>query len=268
MPRSKKSTSLPSWGPTEEPIRYIPHPSLEQPDAAEQFGKDESPSEGSKTGYMIDDETRAFARRMHYAAYRLHHAKTASDARRWRERYYRLRDDIVLGNQKLIFRVVRRWNAVSLCSDDLIGECYIVLIRAVVVYNPWLGVRFSTYAWTCLARALSRLTQRWSGDRLRRALPIDSLVEDYHETPELTTDASPAIRSLNELLRDDHPLLSSREKTILRLRYSTEDTSSPYTLAAVGGELGLSKERVRQLQSSAIDKLRKALTVEVPGAEK
>ena len=81
----------------------------------------------------------------------------------------------MLGNRKLIYRAVRRWMPPSAFADDMVGDCQIVLIQAVAAYNPWMGIRFSTYAFTCLMRALSRLSQRHAADRLSRSLPLESL---------------------------------------------------------------------------------------------
>ena len=64
---------------------------------------------------------------------------------------------------------------------------------------------------------------------------------------------------LDEYLRADHPLLNNREKVILSLRYGVREGANVLTLAQVGHELGLSKERVRQMQATAIGKLRSAL---------
>ena len=55
------------------------------------------------------------------------------------------------------------------------SECQIVLIKAVAAFNPWLGIRFSTYAFTCLMRSLSRLSQRHAADRLSQSMPLESL---------------------------------------------------------------------------------------------
>src|SRR5699024_7448756 len=122
-------------------------------------------------------ETRAHARSMHYAAYRAHRAITPAARDRWQARYFALRDRIVLGNRKLIYRAVRRQMAVSNHADDAIGECQIVLIHAVAAFNPWLDVRFSTYAYTCLIRALGRQVQRHARDRLSRAISLDAMPE-------------------------------------------------------------------------------------------
>lgn len=209
--------------------------------------------------FMPDDVTRDHAKRMHYAAHRMHAARTPTELARWTAAYHTLRDRIVLGNRKLIYRAVRRRMANNSRAEDLIGDCHIVLIQAVAAFNPWLGIRFSTYAYTCLVRALSRLSQRASTDWLTRSIPLEAL-PDGEPRHHLSADANGAAQvPIDEFLRDDHPLLSEREKLILVHRYTLHDQSAEQTLEKVGKALGLSKERVRQVQASALEKLRKAL---------
>jgi RNA polymerase sigma factor (sigma-70 family) len=130
----------------------------------------------------------------------------------------------------------------------------------VAAFNPWLGIRFSTYAYTCLVRALSRLSQRAGTDWLSRSVSLDAL-PDGEPRNRLTADGGKATQiPIEEFLREDHPLLSEREKLILVHRYTLHTDAAGQTLEQVGKALGLSKERVRQVQASALDKLRKALT--------
>src|SRR5262249_27254188 len=179
--------------------------------------------------------------------------------------YFRHRDRVVIGNHKLIYRAVGRWMPPSQWADDMTGDCQVVLIQAVAAYNPWLGIRFSTYAFTCLMRALSRLSQRRSADRLARSLPLEALRDGE---PRDLAGESPGARlpRIDEFLKDNHRLLSSREKLVLMRRFSLDDQPKAGTLEQVGRELGLSKERVRQVQASALTKLRKALLEGVPAS--
>jgi RNA polymerase primary sigma factor len=49
--------------------------------------------------------------------------------------------------------------------------------------------------------------------------------------------------------------LGEREQRVLRLRFGLED-DSPRTLAEVGRDLGLTRERIRQIEVEALRKLR------------
>ena len=172
-----------------------------------------------------------------------------------------LRDLIVLGNRKLIYRAVRRRMSMPNRAEDLIGDCHIVFIQAVAAFNPWLGIRFSTYAYTCLVRALSRLSQRMNTDWLTRSTSLDALPDgEPRSRLSNTSDSGGALQiPIEDFLRQDHPLLSDREKQILSHRFTMQDSTVLRTLEQVGKALGLSKERVRQVQASALDKLRRAL---------
>jgi RNA polymerase sigma-32 factor len=63
-----------------------------------------------------------------------------------------------------------------------------------------------------------------------------------------------------EWLKDAMTKLSDRECNILRERRLSEDA---VTLEALGSQLGISKERVRQIESRAMDKLRAALAAKL-----
>ena len=53
--------------------------------------------------------------------------------------------------------------------------------------------------------------------------------------------------------------MDKREATVLRLRFGV-DGDQPRTLKEIGEQLGLTRERVRQLQQSALMKLRRMMT--------
>jgi RNA polymerase sigma factor (sigma-70 family) len=258
---AKSALAVRIWGEGTDAIRYIEHPSFTDPGEAEGWRgswAEAADEQEFAAGHMDDDLTRQCARRMHYAAYQADRARRPADADRWRRRYYALRDRIILGNRKLVFSAVRKRLFPQQAADDLVGDCYVVMIRAVAAYNPWLGIRFSTYAFTCLMRALTRLTQRSAADRLAQHLSLEQLVEQEPARGEEPSTAPPILR-VEEYLRDDHPLLSEREKAVIRRRFRLAGRPGDATLERVGRDLGISKERVRQVQATALDKLRQAL---------
>jgi len=255
--RVQRTSTLPS---------YILHPDFHIKSCRRDYDPatllDEPIDYGEK--YMPDDVTRDHARRMHYAGHRMRLARTPQELARWTRYSLTLRDLIVLGNRKLIYRAVRRQVSMQHRAEDLIGDCNIVLIQAVVAYNPWMGIRFSTYAYTCLIRALSRISQRLATDWLARSMSLEALPDGEPRGKLLPDQSSPLQFRIDEYLREDHPLLSCREKMILAKRFSIGDDESNQTLEKVGKVMGLSKERVRQVQASALGKLRKALATTLP----
>jgi RNA polymerase sigma factor (sigma-70 family) len=241
---------------------YVHHHTFGAAGAAQTYAARGAGGVAAGASYMPDEVTRDHAERMHYAASRMHAAHRGNDRGKWRRVYLDLRDKIVLGNRKLIYRAVRQRGAVPSLADDMIGDSHIVLIHAVAAFNPWLNIRFSTYAYTCLIRAIARKARRSASDRLAHALSLEALPDGeargrFDQPP---NPASSASLRIEDFLRDDHPLLSAREKTVLARRFSLTGGEERPTLQVIGKAVGLSKERVRQVQAAAIGKLRKVLS--------
>ncbi len=108
----------------------------------------------------------------------------------------------------------------------------------------------------------------------RKKLPIiKKAIQIYNNTPQ--SDQTDAGWSLGEMVMDerlkapdeellDHDVLSTalellegldvREATVLRMRFGLADTTA-HTLKEIGNELGLTRERVRQIETEALAKL-------------
>lgn len=260
--RSRKLSQAGIDGPP-----FVYHPSFEAADAAFVYRGLAPDDDGAPLDFMPDEVTRDLARRMHYAGWRARQPATRRDATRLRRNYYDLRNRIVVGNHKLIYKAVRKWLSADRHGDDLAGECQIVLIKAVAAFNPWLGIRFSTYAFTCLMRALSRLNERWTSDRLSHSLSLACLSSGGPSCRPSEELVDPRLNRLGDFLREESTLLTSREKLVLSRRFHLSDeTQETETLEQVGRDLGLSKERVRQVQKAALLKLREALLATGPPA--
>ena len=108
----------------------------------------------------------------------------------------------------------------------------------------------------------------------KKKLPIiKKAIRIYNSTPQ--TDQAEAGWSLGEMIMDErmkspedelleHDVLShvmelietldQREATVLRMRFGLDDMD-PHTLKEIGEELGLTRERVRQIETEALRKL-------------
>ncbi len=82
---------------------------------------------------------------------------------------------------------------------------------------------------------------------------LGDFIED--EDSESPTDSVSQVL-LRERLLDSIETLPPREQRILRLRYGFQD-GQMYTLAQIGLRLGITRERVRQLEAQALGRLRK-----------
>lgn len=242
--------------------RYRFHESFDDADAPRQYGPTDSERD-DVPGHLPDEATRDLVRRMHYAAYRAHRARRLSEAQRWERRYVALRNAVIAGNRKLVFRAVSLLRLPPQWGDDLTGELLLVLVRAVACFDPWLGTRFSTYACLCLKRALRRLRRRHAAQP-RWAPLLDDLDAAADPEPDAPASLDCCRRVVSEILRDGGVPLSNRERTILLRRFYPPAGQKRPTLADLSREFGLSKERVRQIQAQAVSKLRRELLRRLP----
>lgn len=82
---------------------------------------------------------------------------------------------------------------------------------------------------------------------------LGDMVEDKTEaTPEEAMNALVQKEEVSELLE----ALSERERQVIRLRYGLEDGKT-HTLEEIGSILNVTRERVRQIEARAMEKLRK-----------
>ncbi|MEO0818016.1 MAG: RNA polymerase factor sigma-32 [Pseudomonadota bacterium] len=91
------------------------------------------------------------------------------------------------------------------------------------------------------------------------------LLADESATPDQEVEVSRDTEQRRQWINDALRALNEREMLIIRQRRLTDDT---VTLETLGKELGISKERVRQIEHQALGKLRKALEKIVGDPEK
>ncbi len=88
-------------------------------------------------------------------------------------------------------------------------------------------------------------------------LTIEEMVADLNNpSPDVLVKNSDELRQVSELLDEIDP----RAAKILRLRYGLEG-EDPMTLKEIGKRIGLTRERVRQIEHEALKKLRDCMAV-------
>jgi RNA polymerase sigma factor (sigma-70 family) len=80
----------------------------------------------------------------------------------------------------------------------------------------------------------------------------DYLKDDHASSPESDCDAMSRRKQIDEWISG----LTDAERQVVELRYGLND-ESPWTLNSIGKRFGITRERVRQIEKKAIDRIRK-----------
>jgi RNA polymerase primary sigma factor len=84
----------------------------------------------------------------------------------------------------------------------------------------------------------------------------DSHLGDFIEDPLAIAPADAAARAmLNEAVEEAMEELNDRERKVVRMRFGLDD-GEMRTLEEVGREFGVTRERIRQIESKTLAKLR------------
>ena len=165
-----------------------------------------------------------------------------------------LRNQLVIIFHKLTVSIAKNFVSSRHSLEELVSEGDATLIRAIALFDPSRGFRFSTYATYAIRRRLARYVH--SSQHLR-ATPVD-----FREAPSIpdrrrwTLPYEQAMEAGVEWLESALYELSPRERFIIRCRFGWGREFEPRTLQEIADELGVSRERVRQLEAKAIKKLR------------
>ncbi len=180
--------------------------------------------------------------------------KTALDRlERLQEEAMRVKDQIVLGNLRLVISIARRFVAQSGDLSEAVSDGVVALLRAVDRFDFARGYKFSTYATYLVRNELLRSAD--SGRRRVRFVAGSDGLADTADTRPNLGEQEWATEQRRQAVALMLGRLDRRERRIVAGRYGL-DGASEQTLRQLGKELGITKERVRQIEARAHTKLR------------
>ena len=173
-----------------------------------------------------------------------------------------VKNKIVQANLRLVVSIAKRHMNSTDDFFSLVSDGNMSLFRAVEKFDYSRGNKFSTYASWAIMKNFARSIPsefkhkdrfRTTGEELFMTRE-DTRVDHFAEEIAQKQRVSQINRILNKL---DH-----REQQIIIRRFGLDHNNEPLTLKEVGAELGVTKERIRQIEARALNKLREAANVE------
>jgi RNA polymerase primary sigma factor/RNA polymerase sigma factor len=171
----------------------------------------------------------------------------------------KLKNQIVQANLRLVVSIAKRHVGAADDFFQLVSDGNMSLIRAVEKFDFARGNKFSTYAsWAIMKNFARTIPEEYKHrDRFRTSSDeMFSAAEDIRsDQVELETAQSLRKQQIVKILSR----LDEREQKIIISRFGLDHRHEPQTLKQVGAEMGVTKERIRQIEARALSKLRMAV---------
>ncbi len=169
-----------------------------------------------------------------------------------------VKNKIVQSNLRLVVSIAKRHMS---STDDffaLVSDGNMSLIRAAEKFDYGRGNKFSTYATWAIMKNFARTipSEFKHRDRFRTTAEELFLAQSDDRSNPFVEESSQRQRQreVGRILNR----LDEREQKIISARFGLTKGSEPLTLKEVGEEMGVTKERIRQLEARALLKLREA----------
>ncbi len=169
-----------------------------------------------------------------------------------------LKNAIIRANLRLVVSIAKRHLSGPQNLFELISDGNIALMRAVDRFDYARGCKLSTYASWAIMKNFARSVpkERYLLDRF--VTGNDDVLAMAGGMSRYDPHAS-SLRELRESIDAVLAQLSPRERSIIVHHYGLDESGQADTLKQLSGRLGISQERVRQIERRAMEKLRTML---------
>jgi RNA polymerase sigma factor (sigma-70 family) len=176
----------------------------------------------------------------------------------------RIKKIVIESNLPLVVSIASKHTSTGASLQELISEGNVALMRAVEKFDYSKGFRFATYASWVITRDFAR---KVPAEGARPDKSTAASFEDVQRNLRLTeaVDFGALERARSSLVHVIKNELNEREQYVILHHYGL--TGGPVikhskTLQQIGDDLGLARERVRQIELTALQKLKQSLSIE------
>ena len=175
---------------------------------------------------------------------------------RLQEESLAVKNQIIRSNLRLVVSIAKRHVGPANNFFELVSDGNMSLIRAVEKFDFSRGNKFSTYASWAIMKNFARTIPEENYRRDRFVTGHEEMFEAAADNRTDEHEYESALKRMQEAVKGMLGRLDDRERKIIISRFGLGGASEQ-TLEQLGRELGITKERVRQIESRAQEKLRK-----------
>jgi RNA polymerase sigma factor (sigma-70 family) len=181
----------------------------------------------------------------------------------WHRRVVQTENAIAEANMALVPAMAKRMGIPNVDFAEMVSEGNMTLLRSIEKFDASKGFKFSTYAGRSILRTLGRLARNTNRYRQRFSAELDPKV-GYVDPSSIRHECQvrDSVEAVTDILSHNRARLSPIERTVVRERFDIGGQGKGRTLSEVGKMVGLSNERVRQIQARALGRIRAVLEQE------
>jgi RNA polymerase sigma factor (sigma-70 family) len=180
----------------------------------------------------------------------------------WLERAIALRELITRANVALVWAILKTVRVFDADYSELISEGDETLLRVIDRFDVSRGCRFATLAGTAIRNTMIRVSKKETNRRKHFPVGIEPYTQKSDHIERKREEVSRYLAGeLRVVLKNELACLNPDEKFIIEKRFcfnriwNAKPSAITPTLDQVGQKLGLTRERVRQIQDKALRKI-------------